>query len=153
MLRFIAVTTLAMGFALAEASVPKGATEVEPGVFKHTDAAGNTFIYRKTPFGIVKSPEQTANTETPAKAEAAPRAAAKPESESTASPFGDVKQSPKTQDVKVVERGDLLEFERPSPFGAYRWKSKKTELTPEERAAWTKARGQQTPGNTPGPKE
>ena len=39
----------------AETTVPKDATEIEPGVYRHTDSAGKTYIFRKTPFGIVKS--------------------------------------------------------------------------------------------------
>ena len=35
----------------------------------------------------------------------------------------------KSQEVKVVDRGEMLEFERPSPFGSYKWKAKKSELT------------------------
>ncbi|HYP09400.1 MAG TPA: hypothetical protein VER03_24460 [Bryobacteraceae bacterium] len=144
MLRFILVITLAMGCALAEVSVPKGATEIEPGVFKHTDSAGKTSIYRKTPFGVVKSADAPAS---------APAAKAAPPAVEGASPFGDVKQNPKTQDVKVVERGDTLEFERPSPFGSYKWKAKKSELNAEEKEAWAKARGQHSPAKTAGPKE
>jgi hypothetical protein len=141
-----------MGFALAEASVPKGATEIEPGVFKHTDSAGKTFIYRKTPFGVVKSPEGAEKAEKSAAAET-PQSAAKAGPGATASPFGDVKKGAKTQDIKVVERGDILEFERPSPFGSYKWKNNKNELTAEEREAWTRARAHQTPAKTAGPKE
>lgn len=145
MLRWIAVTTLTMGFALADVSVPKGATQIEPGVYKHTDASGKTFVFRKTPFGIVKSAEN-----------AAPSDAQRPEAKSvpgaTASPFGDVRSASKS-DVKVVDRGEILEFERTSPFGSYKWKAKKSELTAEEREAWTKARGQQAPAKSAGPKE
>ena len=153
MLRWIAVTTLAMGFALAEASVPKGATEIEPGVYKHTDAAGKTFIFRKTPFGVVKSAEQPATNEKQSTPPETPRPVAKSATDTTSSPFGGVNKPAKSQEVKVVDRGEMLEFERPSPFGSYKWKAKKTELTAEERDAWAKARGQETPAKSTGPKE
>ena len=66
MLRWIAVTTLAMGFALSrKPPCRKTPTGIEPGVYKHTDAAGKTFIFRKTPFGIVKSAEQPVAAEKP----------------------------------------------------------------------------------------
>jgi hypothetical protein len=137
-----------MGFALAEVSIPKGATEIEPGVYKHTDAAGKTFIFRKTPFGVVKSPEQGATQDK------APAPQPSTKSGTTASPFGDVNNKPSgSQDVKVVERGDVLEFERPSPFGSYKWKAKKAELTADERDAWTRARERQTSKSPKGPKE
>ena len=147
MLRFIAVTTFAMSLALAQASVPKGAVEVEPGVWKHTDTAGKSSLYRKTPFGVVKlePAKETAHTES-SKTQAATADAVTP------SPFGDVKAA-KDQNIKVVEQGDTLEFERPSPFGSYKWKTKKTELTAEERSAWMKARAQSTSVKTAGSKE
>ena len=153
MLRWIAVTTLAMGFALAEASVPKGATEIEPGVYKHTDAAGKTFIFRKTPFGIVKSAEQPVASDKSSAQPETPRHEAKSATDTTATPFGGVNKPTKSQEVKVVDRGEMLEFERPSPFGSYKWKAKKSELTAEEREAWAKARGQESPAKGEGPKE
>ena len=154
MLRWIAVTTLAMSAALADVSVPKGATEIQPGVYKHTDASGKTFIFRKTPFGIVKSPEGADKAENSnAAAIDTPHVTSKPSAGATASPFGDVNKPAKSQDVKVVDRGEVLEFERPSPFGSYKWKAKKTELTVEEREAWARSRGEKTPARTEGPKE
>jgi hypothetical protein len=35
--------------------------------------------------------------------------------------------------VKAVEDGDTVHFERPGPFGLYRWDRKKSELSEEER--------------------
>src|SRR5262245_38354163 len=37
--------------------LPKGAVEISAGVYKFTDSSGKTWIYRKTPFGLSKSPE------------------------------------------------------------------------------------------------
>ena len=132
MFKMIAIASLALGCALAETSVPKDATQVEPGVYKHTDSKGKTFIYRKTPFGVVKSADE------PVKASETKPIAEKPAGNAT--PFGDVKQTGGTEGVRVTERGDSLEFERPSPFGSYKWKTKKTELTAEEREAWDRSR-------------
>jgi hypothetical protein len=151
MFRLIAVTTFAVSLALAQASVPKGATEVEPGVWKHTDTAGKTSLYRKTPFGVVKSdPSKDAPESKPGEASKQPAAPAT--TAATPSPFGSVKAAP-DQSTKVVEKGDTLEFERPSPFGSYKWKAKKSELTAEEQEAWTKARGQQAAAKSTGPNE
>lgn len=140
MFRIIAIAALAMELAAAETKVPKEATLVEPGVYKHTDTTGKTFLYRKTPFGIVKSAEQKAEQKAEPKTEAA-----------TATPFGPLKASKQPDRLKVVDRGDLLEFERPSPFGSYKWKRKKTELTEAEREAWESTLEQSAPAT--GPKE
>ena len=172
-LRSIAITGLAMSFALAQAPArksssskasaasratthqavaPKGAIEIEPNVYKHTDANGKTSIYRKTPFGLVKSDDLSAASGSMAP-QASERPAAKSPSGATASPFGDVKPGQTTQSIKVIDRGDTLEFERPSPFGSYKWKNKKTALTPEEREAWAQAQGTDPSTKTTGTKE
>jgi hypothetical protein len=76
--------------------------------------------------------------------------AAKPAA-TTPTPFGDVKASAQTETtVKVTEHGDTLEFERPSPFGSYKWKAKKSELKASEREAWERSKKQSA---DPGPKE
>ena len=136
MLRILIIFALAIGTAAAEASIPKGATEIEPGVFKHKDASGKAFIYRKTPFGVTKSVEGAA-ADKPAEAPAPkePAASASPQ----ATPFGDLKKQTHAQ-IKVVEKGDTLEFERTSPFGGVRWTNKKDQLTAEEREAWERTR-------------
>ena len=141
MLRIIVIAALAVGCAAAETVIPKTAVEVEPGVYKQTEASGKTYTYRKTPFGVVKSLDK-AKSDKPA--EAAP--VAKPTS--TPTPFGDVKATPQTETVKVTERGDVLEFERPSPFGSYKWKAKKSELKDSEREAWERSRRQTTTSGT-----
>ena len=137
MLRFICITALAVGCAMAETSIPKDAVEVESGVYKYTDSTGKTYTYKKSPFGVVKSLDkpaaQTAES-TPA-TPATPSKAAAP----TATPFGDVQAPATPQAVKVSDRGDVLEFERPSPFGSYKWKRKKTELTASEREEWERS--------------
>jgi hypothetical protein len=148
MLRLIAVATLAIGAAIAETKVPKGATQIEPGVYKYTESDGKTHIFRKTPFGMVKSVEKP---EKPAESTEAPKAEA-PKAATTPTPFGEVKSTAQTDNLKVVERGDVLEFEKPSPFGSYRWKRNKSELTPDERAAWERTRSKQSDPSA-GPKE
>ena len=88
--------------------VPAGAVETGPGTFRFTDAQGRKWIYRKTPFGVARLEDG-----------AAPAAAAAPE--------------PKEEVVTVVETGDSVHFERPGPFGIYKWDSKKSDLTDAER--------------------
>jgi acyl-CoA hydrolase len=149
MLRTIVIAALAVGCAAAETVIPKTAVQVEPGVYKQTEASGKTYTFRKTPFGVVKSLDE----EKPAKPVPETAPAAKPAS--TPTPFGDVKAAPQTENVKVTEHGDVLEFERASPFGSYKWKAKKSELKSSEREAWERSRKQDTASGSKasGPKE
>jgi hypothetical protein len=88
--------------------IPAGAVEYEPGAFRHTDAQGKKWIYRKTPFGVARMEDRP--SEPPPDTSAA---------------F-----------TKATEAGDTVRFERPGPFGTYRWERKKTELTASEKAIW-----------------
>ena len=138
MTRMILIVAFAALCAAGQAAVPKGAKEVEPGVFRHTDSAGKTYLYRKTPFGVTKS------LETAEKAEA-PRTS---KSTQATTPFGASSQEKTAEGVKVRERGDVLEFERPSPFGVSRWTRKKDELTEAERDLWERSRSPRPTANT-----
>jgi hypothetical protein len=97
--------------------IPAGAVETDPGTFRYTDAQGKKWLYRKTPFGVAKI-EDSGDAAKPA-APVAPAADAK---------------------VTVEDRGDSVHFERPGPFGMYRWDRKKTDLTTEERGWLDKSR-------------
>lgn len=90
-------------------AIPPGAVEFEPGAYRFTDPTGKTWIYRKTPFGVMKFEDKTTNEP-------------------------DTKGS--LDNVKITEDGDTLWFEKPSPFGAFRWQKKKSELSEAEKAAW-----------------
>jgi hypothetical protein len=92
--------------------IPKGAVEYEPGSFRFTDAQGKKWIFRKTPFGVARMEDRPA--------------AAAPD------PSADL--------TKATEVGDSIRFERPGPFGTYRWERKKSELTETEKAAWERQR-------------
>ena len=100
----------------AEITIPAGATLVEPGTYTFTDPQGKKWIYRKTPFGIARAEDK------PAEAVAAPAA------------------GPTTI---ATEDGDIVRFERPGPFGPYRWTKKKSELDSDERAALERSTGKQ----------
>lgn len=89
------------------AGVPAGAVQVGPFSWRHTDAEGKIWIYRKNPFGITRLPE------------------AKP-----------VADQPIPAELKAVEAGDEVQFERPGPFGVMRWSRKKDQLTDIERKVW-----------------
>jgi hypothetical protein len=94
--------------------IPKEAKQIEPYTWRYTDAQGKTWIYRKTPFGVVRFPEQTAAQTQPAE---------------------DIPEG-----LTAVEEGDSIRFERPTPFGKHRWTRKKTGLTEMERKAWERER-------------
>lgn len=88
-------------------TIPTGAVEVEPYLFRYQDASGKTWMYRQTPFGLSKWEE----TSTPAAVE-----------------------PPKSEPVVVTDLGDSVRFERNTPFGKGTWVRKKTELNDEEKA-------------------
>jgi len=93
---------------VAAPTIPAGAVEVEPYLFRYQDASGKTWMYRQTPFGLSKWEE----TSTPAPPEPAA----------------------KTEPVVVTDLGDSVRFERNTPFGKGTWVRKKTELNDEEKA-------------------
>jgi hypothetical protein len=86
--------------------------QFEPGSYHYTDAKGKKWILRPTPFGIAKFEDKGAST--PKKDD----------------------QDHSMDNVKVIEDGDSLKFERPGPFGTYKWEKKKADLDAGEKAAW-----------------
>jgi hypothetical protein len=121
-------------------SIPAGAVEVSPGVYKHTDPNGKESIYRKTPFGIVKMNSEAKPAETiPVE---------------RGNPFGDGKSASSKITppiVNVIEEGDMVRFERSTPFGPSRWTRKKSELNEDEREMLERSRTAKQ--GKPGPKE
>jgi len=101
-----------------QVTIPKGAVEVEPGTFHDTDAQGKKWIYRQTPFGVARFED----------------AALPPESQGG-------KPGP-AQDLyagaKATADGDTIRFERPGPFGVYKWEKNKSELDEMEQAVWNR---------------
>jgi hypothetical protein len=92
--------------------IPASAVEFEPGSYHYTDAKGKKWILRPTPFGIAKI-------------------------EDTGVPLRNKREQEHGMDgVKVTESGDSVKFERPGPFGVYKWEKKKTDLDAGEKAAW-----------------
>lgn len=90
--------------------LPSGAKEIAPNTYRWVDAKGQAWIYRQTPFGYMKGPETAPEPETI------------------------------PADWRVAEEGELLRFERPSPFGGVqRWTKKKDELDPVESAVWKRS--------------
>jgi hypothetical protein len=85
--------------------IPKGATQIEPNLYRFTDAQGKTWFYRRFPFGVSKWEDKPA--EQVAKEE----------------PLASV----------VRDLGDSVEFQRRTPFGISKWISKKTDLNEDEK--------------------
>jgi hypothetical protein len=98
----------------AELTLPAGAKQVELGTYTFTDAQGKKWIYRKTPFGLARFEDKPIEVNGP---KAAP---------------GD--------GIVAKEDGDTIRFERPGPFGTYRWEKKKSELADDEKAAWERSK-------------
>ena len=92
------------------AGVPADAQEIQPYLYKYTDAQGKKWLYRQTPFGLSKWEDK------PADAAAAARAAEN------------------SVPVKVVDLGDSYRFEKETPFGPTYWVRRKAELTDNESA-------------------
>jgi hypothetical protein len=93
-------------------SIPAGATQVEPNLYRYTDSNGKTWNYRQTPFGISRW-------------EATSSSAPEANSETT---------QPKRDPVTVTDLGDSYRFEKKTPFGQSTWVRKKSALTDEEKA-------------------
>lgn len=94
----------------APLSIPAGAVAVESNLYRHTDAQGKTWIYRRTPFGITRAEAQSV---APARLDA-------------------------WANAKAWDDGEAVRFERPGPFGIYRWRTKKSELDAAEQAVWAR---------------
>jgi hypothetical protein len=59
----------------ASETIPEGATKVSDNTWRKVDDKGQAWIYRKTPFGVMKAPEKK-------------EAAVDPPSQATGNPFG-----------------------------------------------------------------
>jgi len=90
-------------------TVPSDAVLVEPGRWKHTDAKGKIWMYRESPFGIVRYEPEAVSVVAAA-----------------------------DTGMTVVEEGDSVRFTKPSPFGPRTWTRKKAELEGDELLTWNK---------------
>lgn len=103
-------------------ALPKDAVETAPFTWRWTDQEGKRWVYRQTPFGLVRYEDQ----EREDAAEAAPDG--RPQ-------------------LEAYEEGERVRFERLTPFGKQRWYRVKSELEGEEREAWLRSR--KTPETRP----
>jgi hypothetical protein len=105
--------------------IPVGAVKAAEGTWRYTDPAGKKWAYKKTPWGVVRMEDDGQA------AAAAAAVSAEPGPAASSADRSDAK-------VKAIEQGDTVRFERPGPFGVYRWERKKTELSQAERG-WLEA--------------
>jgi hypothetical protein len=91
-------------------AIPADAEVVSPGVWRKVEN-GKAWIYRKTPFGVVRVPDEQ-------------QAAA----------------SPAASNIAVREDGEVLHFTQTTPFGKREWTKVASELNEEEQRVVTAMR-------------
>ena len=91
-------------------TVPAGAVEVSPGLYRWQDKDGKSWMYRRTPFGVSRWEEGA----------------------------DDSKQKAVINQTTAVEEGDSVRFERETPFGKRSWVRKKTEMDETEQKIWAR---------------
>ena len=101
-----------------EITIPAGAVEVEPYIYRYTDTAGKSWIYRKSPFGVMRLEDKPLSA----------NAAEKQQDERTRL----------IESTSAIEEGDAIRFERAWPFGRTQWQRKKTELNEIESVVWNR---------------
>src|SRR5207247_303327 len=101
----------------AKLEIPAEAVPAADGSYRYTGPDGKQWIYRKTPFGVSRTEDKPAEP----------------------------KPAPTLDGVKATEDGDSIRFERPGPFGVYKWQRKKTELNESEKAAWDREKARAAP--------
>lgn len=88
-------------------TIPAGAKEVGPNLYRYTDAQGKIWMYRKTPFGVGKWEDKPTEQPTAPASDSVP--------------------------TRVTDLGDSYQFQRPTPFGMQKWTVKKTDLNDFEK--------------------
>src|SRR5262245_1287077 len=96
--------------AKAPVEIPAGAVERRPRWFYYTDPQGKEWICVRTPFGVSRMADHATGA--------------------------DAAVSPA---IKAVEDGEIVKFERPSPFGMHRWQKNRQDLDEKEKAALAQA--------------
>ena len=95
-------------------SIPADAVEIAPQVYRYKDDKGKTWIYRRTPFGISKLEDRSAEM-----------------------PAADAGPAPMPTEnrikVRAIDKGDTVRFEQQTPMGIRAWEKKKDDLTVAEK--------------------
>src|SRR5690242_11270522 len=97
--------------------IPPGATKVDEYTYMHTDAAGKTWYYRQTPFGIMRSEQIKPDATSAAEIE-----------RSRVSPFAgrEADMNKQAESVTATETADTVTFVRDTPFGKQTWTRRKS---------------------------
>ena len=98
-------------------TIPADAELVGPRVYRAKDADGKVWLYRQTPFGVTRVLESSAGAGSPVGAPSAASA-----------------EAPKAAEIKAVDLGDSVRFEQATPMGKRVWTTRKSELSPKEKA-------------------
>ncbi len=120
--------------------IPASAVKTPEGAYRYTDRQGKVWIYRETPFGISRVLEQPAtaagsnSVQTPFGKTTIASTPAAP-----AKPAGDA-----TEHVTAMAKGDMIEFQKPTPFGMTSWQKKKSDLTADEQKIWAREQAKGT---------
>jgi hypothetical protein len=119
----------------APVTIPASAVDQGDGSFRYVDPKGTAWIYRKTPFGISRATEASLLGHT---AGETPFGTAKGQAGPVAAPAAPKPGSADDPDSKVtaVEKGDMIEFTRPTPFGVTKWQKNKNDLNASEKKIW-----------------
>jgi hypothetical protein len=95
------------------AGLPAGAQQVDERTWRHKDNAGKSWLYYRTPFGWSRGEEKIEE------------ARLKEAQEKVAAPAFRI----------TSVKGEVVAFERDSPFGKSKWTKKKSDLGADERLA------------------
>ncbi|MBI2687916.1 MAG: hypothetical protein HYX27_16530 [Acidobacteria bacterium] len=135
---FLGLATLAQSkeTSAPPAGIPKDAVAVEGHTWRWVDKDGKAWLYRSTPFGLMRSeePKETAAKPSGLMKADEPKGGVAPATPETGGMDAALAL------ITVKEEGDSLRFSRPGPFGAYSWVKKKTQLDRDETIVWTHAR-------------
>jgi hypothetical protein len=125
----------------AQTVIPQGAVKTGD-TYSFTDPQGVTTQYQRTPFGVVKLPQDRTAAAQQSQASSTvqtPFGTARTDANASAVPAAD---SPTTE-ITATEIGDSIRFERPSPFGKQAWTRKKSELSEDEKKMWDRQKQKQ----------
>ncbi|MBM3783729.1 MAG: hypothetical protein FJW30_05170 [Acidobacteria bacterium] len=147
------------------AGVPAGAKIVDSSTWRWVDKSGKAWLYRTSPFGVMKTeePKDGANARpdgVPAGATAiaadtwravdalgktwlykvTPAGLLKTEQPADFKPAAAPDTDAALELISAKDEGEVLRFSKPGPFGTYSWTRKKTELNADETAVWERVR-------------
>jgi hypothetical protein len=89
--------------------IPPDATPLPDGGFRYVDKDGKKWLYRNTPFGVMKAEER---------------------------PYTPVVHRIEDDPLKSEDLGESVRFTLPTPFGPQIWTTKKSNLSAREKSIW-----------------